>query len=251
MTVPDPFLQGEILNSLGSIHLDLGETQDAISYYQQANKLLSNTSNLDQIGQTYLGLASSYRWTEELELASVYASYAVAMFETLKNLKLAIEVKREFATVEQDVTTRSDALKKLEECLAECKRYNFTDLCASIYADIAWVHLQQQEPLLGLQTAEEGLMMVETGSVSAATLHRMKGIALGKLDEHREAVQALEEAIQLYESHELKVDVADCYTLLADLYQQAGDEKTANQCLIRMRQVMQETLKARGFVFTA
>jgi HTH-type transcriptional regulator, quorum sensing regulator NprR len=251
LVIPDPFLQGEILNKLGSIYLDLGETQEAIAYYQQANQLLSNTSNLDQIGQTYLGLASSYRRKEEPELASVYASYAVAMFETLKNLKLAIEVKREFALVNQNGKTRMDALQKLEECLAECKRYNFTDLCAAIYGDMAWVHLQLQDPLLSLEMAEEGLMIADTVSVQAATLQRIKGITLGELDMQHEAVQAFEEAIQLYESHSLNAEVANCYTLLAGLYQQCGDEKTANKYLILMRQVMQESLKERGLVFIA
>jgi tetratricopeptide (TPR) repeat protein len=251
LAVPEPFLQGELLNKLGSIHYDLGETQDALTYYQEAMKLLADTSNFEQIGMTYLGLALSHRQAREYDLASEYASYAVALFESIKNMKLAIEVKRNFVTTNHNGKAFSKALTSLEECLEQCKTYNFTDEAAMIYGDMAWLHIQQKEPQLSLEAAEEGLAVATAGSVTAATLLRVKGLALGSLEKHEEAIRALEEAIALFKSHDMKADVADCYALLAEIHQKAGSMKTANECLHRMRHVIQESLKDRGFVFSA
>ena len=94
-------------------------------------------------------------------------------------------------------------------------------------------------------------MIATAGSVTAATLFRVKGLALGSFDKHDEAVRAFEQAIALFQSHDMKADVADCYALLAEIHQKAGSMKTANECLLKMRHVMQESLKERGFVFSA
>ena len=251
LTVPEPFLQGELLNNLGAVHFDLGETQDALTYYQEAEKLLADTPNFEQIGMTYLGLALSHRQAGEYYRASECASYAVALFESVKNMKLAIEVKRNFVTTNQNGKAVSKALTRLEECLQQCKTYSFNDEAAMIYSDIAWLHIQQKKPQLSLEAVEEGLATATAGSATAATLLRVKGLALGSLDKHSEAVRAFEQAIELYRAHDMKADVADCYSLLAEVLQKAGDVKTAYDCLRLMRNVMQESLKDRGFVFTA
>ncbi|KEO84964.1 helix-turn-helix transcriptional regulator [Tumebacillus flagellatus] len=251
LTVPEPFLQGELLNNLGSIHNDLGETHDALTYFQEAKKLLADTDNFEQIGKTYLGLALSLRQQREFDLAAEYASYAVALFESVKNMKLAIEVKRNFVTAGQSGKPTAKALNSLEECLELCKSNSFTDEAAVIYGDIALLYIQQKKPQLSLKASEEGLAIAPAGSAAAATLLRVRGLALGSLDKHIEAVQAFEQAIELYQSHDLKADIADCYSLLAEVHQKAGDVKTAYDCLRLMREVIQDSLKDRGFVFTA
>ena len=251
LTVPQPFLQGELLNNLGSIHHDLGETHDALTYFQEAMKLLADTDNVEQIGKTYLGLALSLRQQREFDLAADYASYALALFESVKNMKLAIEVKRNFVTMGQSGQASARALSSLEECLELCKTHSFTDEAATIYSDIALLYIQQKKPQSSLEASEEGLARATVGSAAAATLLRVKGLALGILNNHSKAVRAFEQAIELYKKHDMKADLADCYSLLAEVHQKAGDVKKANDCLHRMRQVMQESLKDRGFVFTA
>lgn len=251
LTVPEPFLQGEFLNKLGAVHFDLGEIQDALTYYQEAERLLADTSNFEQIGMTYLGLALSHRQAGEFYRASEYANYAVALFESVKNMKLAIEVKRNFVTTNQNGKGVSKALTRLEECLQQCKTYSFNDEAAMIYSDIAWLYVQQKNPQLSLEAVEEGLTIVTPGSVTAATLLRVKGLALGNLDKHSEAIQVFEQAIELYKTHDMKADIADCYSILAEVHQKAGDVKTAYDCLRLMREVIQDNLKNRGFVFSA
>ncbi|MBL0386065.1 helix-turn-helix domain-containing protein [Tumebacillus sp. ITR2] len=250
MPAPEPFLQGELLNNLGSIHHDLGEAHDALSYYQEAKSLLADTDNLEQIGNTYLGLAS-FRQTREYDLATEYAGYAVALFESVRNMKLAIEVKRNFATMNQNVQAHVKVLESLEECLEQCKTLRFKDEAATIYGDIALLHIQRSQPHLSLKAVEEGLEVSTVGSATAARLFKIKGLALANLDMHVEAIRAFENAVALFKSHNMNAELTECYSLLAEVHQKAGDVKTAYDCLYRMRQVLQESLKDRGFVITA
>ena len=164
---------------------------------------------------------------------------------------MAIEVKRNFVTTGQSGKASAKALSSLEECLELCKTHSFTDEAATIYSDIALLYIQQKKPQLSLKASEEGLAIATAGSAAAATLLRVKGIALGSLDKHSEAVQAFEQAIELYKTHDMKADIVDCYSLLAEVHQKAGDVKTAYDRLRLMREVIQDSLKDRGFVFSA
>ena len=251
LDVSDPFLKGELLNNLGAIHNDLGETEDAINFYGEAMNLLNNTSNFEQIGMTYLGLAFSLRQKEKYELASEYANYAEALFQSTKNVRLAIEVKRKIVSTMNGNIDFSKAVSILEECLVQCKLHQLSNEVASIYCDIATLHIQNKQPELSLDATNKGLIIATEGSVTAANLLRVKGLALGRLGNHTEGVRALEQAIYLFQSHDHKAELADCYTQLAELHQQAGDVLTANKCLLHMKQVLQESMKDRGFVFSA
>jgi HTH-type transcriptional regulator, quorum sensing regulator NprR len=73
-----------------------------------------------------------------------------------------------------------------------------------------------------LKASEEGLAIATAGSAAAATLHRVKGLAIGNLDKHCEAAQAFEQAIELYKKHGMKADASDRYSLLAEVHQKAG-----------------------------
>lgn len=61
----------------------------------------------------------------------------------------------------------------------------------------------------------------------------------------------MDEAIALFEALNRKSDLTDCYTMLGEIYQQIGDNATANIQYLKMREIMQASLLERGFVLSS
>ncbi|KEO81079.1 tetratricopeptide repeat protein [Tumebacillus flagellatus] len=244
----EPYLQSQILTNLGTIHYQLGEFQDALGYYNAAYKFLSKSNHFEQIGFTYLGLGLSYKKIQEFEKAAEYSQYAIAIFESLKNMKLAIDVKRNYGILKCEEGQIEEALALFDACLEEYTRHNYLTDAASVHGEVARLRLKERQFDLCRESCREALAGLPSGSREAAPILRTLAIAEDESGNLDEAVRQMEAARDLFREHHLLGELAETYSLLGDLYQKQGDFAKANTCLQEMKKALTDNLKERGII---
>lgn len=244
----EPYLQSQILTNLGTIHYQLGEPQDSLHYYDAAYKFLSKSNHFEQIGFTYLGLGLSYKKIQEFEKAAEYSQYAIAIFESLKNMKLAIDVKRNYGILKGEEGQVEDAMNLFSTCLDEYVRHNYLSEAASVHGDIARLHLREGQFEACQEACHRALSVLSDHVRESAPIMRTLAIASDQLGNLEEAISQMERACQLFREHHLLSELAETYSLLGDLYQKQGDLQRANDCLQGMKQAMTDNLKERGII---
>ncbi|HEU4962283.1 MAG TPA: helix-turn-helix transcriptional regulator [Bacilli bacterium] len=248
MEYPDPYLQSKILTNLGTIHNQMGEFKEALSYYDEAYQLLASSSHFEQIGFTYIGLGLSYKKMRDFEKASEYSQSAVAIFESLKNVKLAIEVKKNYGILKGEEGKFDEAMTLFEACIGEFERHEYTADAATVYGERARLLWREQRFEDCRNDCQRALSMISISSAEAAPILRTLALAEEALGQLSEAIAKMELAVAQFEEHRLLAELADTYSLLGDLYQKKGDFVKANQCLQHMKRVMTENLKERGII---
>jgi tetratricopeptide (TPR) repeat protein len=245
---PEPFLQSQILINLGTIHYQLGEFQEALQYYETAYNFLAKSSHFEQIGFTYIGLGLSYKRMKEYEKASEYSQYAVAIFESLKNIKLSIDVKKNYGILKSEEGDLEAARKLFLECIEEYEKHNYPLDAGSALGEIARLYLKEQRYEDCKLHCHKALATIPATTIEAAPILRTLAIAEEELGERPRAIQAMERAIDIFKEHRLLSELAETYSMLADLYQKDGDYAKANECLLNMKHALNENLKERGII---
>ncbi len=245
---PEPFLQSQILTNLGTIHYQLGEFQEALTYYEAAYQFLAKSSHFEQIGFTYIGLGLSYKRMQEFEKASEYSQYAIAIFESLKNIKLSIDVKKNYGILKSEEGQSEEALKLFQLCVEEYEKHNYNLEAGSVLGEIARLHLKENRFDECKLVCQKALATMPATTIEAAPILRTLAIAEEQFGNRARAIQMMERAIDIFEQNRLLSDLAETYSLLADLYQADGDYRKANQCLHSMKQTLNENLKERGII---
>ncbi|MBL0386291.1 tetratricopeptide repeat protein [Tumebacillus sp. ITR2] len=244
----EPYLQSQILTNLGTIHYQLGEFKDALSYYDTAYKFLSKSNHFEQIGFTYLGLGLSYKKIQEFEKAAEYSQYAIAIFESLKNMKLAIDVKRNYGILKCEEGRTEEAMNLFNNCLEEYARHNYFTEAATVYGEIARLHLKERQFDLCREACQQALESLVADSRETAPILRTLAIAEEECGNLELAVLNMERARDLFAHHHLLNELAETYSLLGDLYQKQGDFQRANVCLQEMKKALTDNLKERGII---
>lgn len=248
MAYPDPYLQSKILTNLGTIHNQLGEFKEALMYYDEAYKLLARSSHFEQIGFTYIGLGLSYKKMRDFEKASEYSQSAVAIFESLKNVKLAIEVKKNYGILKGEEGKHDEALSLFASCIEEFERHQYMVEAATVYGERARLLLRTMQFEEARSDCQKALSMIPLASPEAAPILRTQASAEDALGHLDIAVEKMQMALQLFQENRLLAELAETYSMLGDLYQKQGDFARANECLQNMKRTMTENLKERGII---
>ncbi|WP_198299716.1 helix-turn-helix domain-containing protein [Tumebacillus avium] len=245
---PEPFLQSQILTNLGTIHYQLGEFQEALNYYETAYKFLAKSSHFEQIGFTYIGLGLSYKRMKEFEKASEYSQYAIAIFESLKNIKLAIDVKKNYGILKSEEGQFEAAHELFLACIEEYEKHNYTLDAGSVYGEIARLYVKEQRFDDCKLTCQKALATIPATSLEAAPILRTLAIAEDKLGHRDRATATMVRSINIFKEHRLLSELAETYSLLADFYQLDGNFAKANESLLNMKDALNENLKERGII---
>lgn len=248
LSQPEPFLQSQILTHLGEVHNQLGEFEEALEYFGMAYQFLSSSSHFEQIGFTYIGLGLSYKKMREYEKATEYSQYAIAIFESLKNIKLSIDVKKNYGLLKGEEGQVTEALRIFRQCLDEYNRHGYTNEGAAVRAEIARMHLRAGEYLDGKNECTLALRDLPERAKEAAPVLRTLGLIEDKLGDTDAAVKALEGSTQIYRAYDQLAELAETWSMLGDLYQKRGEYSRANECLQYMKQCLTDNLKMRGII---
>jgi HTH-type transcriptional regulator, quorum sensing regulator NprR len=245
---PEPFLQSQILTNLGDIHYLLGEFTEALEYYGSAYNFLATSSHFEQIGFTYIGLGLSYKKMREFEKAAEYSQYAIAIFESLKNIKLSIDVKKNYGILKGEEGDFDEALQIFGQCLEEYHRHHYENDAAAVHGEIARLYLRQEQYEACKDECTKALNVLPLNSREAASILRTLGLVEDSLGKTSDAIGLMEQAVSAYKEHDALAELAETYSVLGDLYQKLGDFEHANICLQHMKRALTENLKVRGII---
>jgi tetratricopeptide (TPR) repeat protein len=246
LTHPEPYLQSQILTNLGNIHYKIGEFKEALKYYNEAYQLIAGSNHIEEIGFTYMGLGLSYRKIREYEKASEYSQYAIAIFESLKNVKKSIDVKRNYAVLKGEEGDVEGAMEMLGSCIEDYNYHGYESEASVTYGEIARLFLREKRYEEAVTNCQRALALLPKHDVVCATIFRTLGLAQDATGQTDAAITSLQKAVELYEHHHILGELAETYSLLAERYERSGQFEQANQCLNKMSRALKENLKERG-----
>lgn len=242
----EPYLQSQVLSNLGNIHNKMGEFEEALRYFNDAYSLLANSNHIKEIGLTYLGLGMSYEKIREFEKATEYSQYAIAIFESLRNIKMSIDVKRNFAVFKGKSGDFEAALKLLNACLKDYKHHGHEQDAAVVEGDIARLLIHEKRFEDAIAHARTALTILPRDAVEMASIFQTLALAQSELGQTDEAITSMQRSIDLYQKHRNLTELANTYSQMAELYEKIGKLELANQCLHNMSRALKDNLKDRG-----
>lgn len=247
-TCPDPFVQSAVLLDLGAIYTQYGDDRQALSYYEEAQRLLADTAYFDKIAEVNLALANSWINMGDFQKALAYAEQSVALYEANKNIKTSIDLKGKIADLKVRQHQWSEALSLLAECREAYRRYHFEVEEMATLGELARVHLLQGRADVCRRLCEESLSQLPSRSVEAAIVTRTLALALVELGQTNEAVKLLRKAIDILQGHRRIDELADTYSALANVYEKSGAFPQSVEALQSMKACMEQGLEERGIV---
>ncbi|GAX91960.1 helix-turn-helix transcriptional regulator [Effusibacillus lacus] len=237
----------DLLRNLAALHRDLGEMDLAKSTYEKAMTLLSGTSDLKGIADTYLNLSRLYRETGEYEKATAYAEHALSINKSLNDLKAMIRIREMNAVLKAEAGRVQEAIDALVQCLEEYEKYGFGDRFASVHGALSNIYLRERQFDKARYHCQLALEKAADEAEKAA-LYRTWAKTAKEMGQLEDAMEAALKSVNFFTRANLPRDLAYSYSLLGDLYKESGNYSGAVQALENMRMAMETNLKERGIV---
>lgn len=247
MDSPNPYEWAEVLKELAGLYNYLGDLRQAKGHYERATALLAGTSDLKGIAEVYLELGRVYQGLGEYERAAEFAQHALSINKSLNNVKVSIQTKEDYAVMIAENGEIQQGLSLLEECLAEYEMYGFTERIGPVQGALAAIYLRAgmlDEAAVHCQMALEQTKD-ESERASLYQIQAKTARAQGNL---QDAMAAAMRSVQSFAGRNYARELAYSYSLLGELYKEAGDLQSAVKALENMRFAMEANLKERGIV---
>jgi tetratricopeptide (TPR) repeat protein len=244
----DPFLAAELLHQLGKVFGYLGEKAEALNAYKRAHEYLLDMANFKRIADLFARLGKSFKEMGEFDRASEYAGHAISLYRSLKNIKLAIEVKENFGIVRGEDGNVEEALKTLADCLSEYEEYGYVEKMAHTHGEMARIYLQNKQYEEAARHCEEALSLLPEHNLERGYVYRTFSTIRKEQGDYAQAVRFMEQSVELFERADLPREIAKSYSMLGDIYKEQGDLQKAIHSLEQMKKAMESNLKERGIV---
>lgn len=242
------YLHAKIIKNLGAVYYKLGEYNEALTFYSEANQLLEGSQHFKQIGDIYLDLGFTYREMGEYEKAAEYSQYALSIFQTMNNMKLTIDVKAKYGIVQGETGNVTEAIKVLESCMVDYREIGCTVEVGQLHSDLARILIQDNQFEKASEHCQKALEYFTVENLDRAHVYKMNGQIESSRNQNEEATQYLRKAIEIYRAQHAFGELVKAYSILGDIYKAIGNFKEAMECLEKMNAAMEENLRERKIV---
>lgn len=244
----DPFTRARIISNLAHAHFQLGEFEDAIRFYQESYNLLRGSTNLRQLAEVYLRLGISYQKMREWSRAVDYCHDALTIYESLQNIKQAIDVKANFALVEAEQGRTDDAITLLHECLSEYRRQEIPVDSAMIHREIVMLYVRSGRLQEAEAFCQESLFLMAEQPEHQAQIYHALSAVKREQGEIPAAIEWLKRALNTFQERNQLRETRLAYQELANLYEHLGDYVMANDTLRQMNTILDTSLRRIGIL---
>lgn len=114
---PDPSLAGDFLLKIGNTYEEVGDHEEALGWYRQAQAALEPTEDLHRIGMAAIQLGVAYRQQGHHDLALAQLTRAEHIFEILHSLRLLAQTRNSIGITLLEQGKIDEALRQLRSSL--------------------------------------------------------------------------------------------------------------------------------------
>jgi tetratricopeptide (TPR) repeat protein len=246
MEEPDVYLKAGLQQNLGKVNLQIGSVKDALDSYDRAAALYEGADNLHEMAHVYLGLAMSYKLSEDFEKAADYSERAVSIFESLKQIKMMIKNEIDSAVLYGQTGRLDEAEELLKKALGRLGSNGDKETQGIAYAELANVYLLQNELDQASKACEQARTLIPELSLYQAKINRTLGGIANKRGDVPEATRRYKMAADGFKRLKELREWDDTIGLLTEIYRGQGDfEKVAN-LLCEVKTFTRNCLSERG-----
>ncbi|ASS76700.1 hypothetical protein CIG75_18135 [Tumebacillus algifaecis] len=242
------YLQANIIKNLGTVYYKLGEYNEALTFYQESNGLLTGSNHFKQIGDIYLDLSFTYREMGEFEKAAEYSQSALSIFQSLNNMKMTIDVKAKYGIVKGETGNIEEAISIMTQCMRDYADIGCEIEVGQLHSDLARILIQDNRVEQANEHCASALKFFPEENLDRAHVYRMSGQIASASNQAEEAAEFLRKAVAIYQEYQAFGELVKAYSILGDIYKAKGDFKEAMECLEKMNEAMEENLRERKIV---
>jgi len=231
----DPVLKARILGHRANLHYVAGQPVEAIAAYESAIAAAEQVLDLPALAGIYEGLALSFQQTGQYTRALSYAQRGLRIFETLRDVRMAGELRLNMGEMLLQQGRVPEAERLFTEGAERLRRIDDRELLPLLVVGMAESALERDDADRASDLIEQALDLATRSSDPIATVavHRVAGRvahARGRREAaHRHFERALDVALTV-DSPDLRARVAYDY---ARALEAEGD---AAQAAVRFRQ---------------
>jgi tetratricopeptide (TPR) repeat protein len=231
----DPVLKARLLGHRANLHYVAGQPIEAIAAYESAIAAAEQVLDLPALAGIYEGLALSFQQTGQYARALSYAQKGLRIFETLRDVRMAGQLRLNMGDMLLQQGRASEADRLFSEGAEHLRRIGDRELLPHLIAGMAESALERKELHRASDLIDEAIDLSTHSSDPMATVavHRIAGRvahARGRRDSgHRHFERALEVAVTI-DSPDLRARVT------YDFARALEAEGDAVQAALRFRQ---------------
>lgn len=231
----DPILKARILGHRANLHYVAGQPVEAIAVYESAIAAAEQVLDMPALAGIYEGLALSFQQTGQYARALSYAQKGLRIFETLRDVRMAGELRLNMGEMLLQQGRVTEAERLFTEGAERLRRIDDRELLPLLVVGMAESALERDDADRASDLIEQALDLATRSSdpIASVAVHRVAGRvahARGRRETaHRHFERALEVALTV-DSPDLRARVTYDY---ARALEAEGD--TA-QAAVRFRQ---------------
>ncbi|MCX7569493.1 helix-turn-helix domain-containing protein [Tumebacillus sp. DT12] len=206
--------------AMGSTYYKLGFVSEAIPLFEQAYAEKDAELSFEEMGRLFLSLSLSHRENGDTSQAIECAEQAFAIFKSVRNADLSLEVKRSLAALAAEQGRHEEATALLIECRnAYSRTYDAHGLGLTMVETARSLHLQgrSEEAIAEVQSA---ITMLAADELEQAKAHLLLSNMRRERGEIPEAVHHCNIALQAYRKHGQSEHLMEALDLSVQLYDQ-------------------------------
>jgi tetratricopeptide (TPR) repeat protein len=241
----DPVLKARILGHRANLHYVAGQPVEAINAYESAIAAAEEVLDMPALAGIYEGLALSLQQTGQYARALSYAQKGLRIFETLRDVRMAGELRLNMGEMLLQQGRVVEAERLFTEGAERLRRIDDRELLPLLVVGMAESALELGDAARGSDLIEQALDLATRSSdpIASVAVHRVAGRvahAGGRRETaHRHFERALEVALTV-DSPDLRARVTYDY---ARALEAEGD---AAQAAVRFRQAYEAGRSSRS-----
>src|SRR5437016_8807758 len=231
----DPGLKARVLGHRANLHYVAGQPAEAIAAYESAIAAAEQVLDMPALAGIYEGLAVSLQQTGEYARALSYAQKGLRIFETLRDVRMAGQLRLNMGEMLLQQGRIAEAERLFSEGADHLRRIGATELLPLLVVGMAESALERKDLHRASDLIEEAIDLEVRSSDPIATVagHRVAGRVAHARQRREPAHRHFERALEIAAT----VDSPDLRARVTyDFARALEEEGDAAQAAIRFRQ---------------
>lgn len=236
MEARDAGLQARLLHRLGQVAIMQGQPSTAEEYLSRAVEMYDGRDNLLEMAHAYLELARSCKQLGKVEQAAVHSERAHAVFQSIQELRMTIQLEIETAALYAVTDREEDAEQMLRYALSKAEFLKDRELQGMACAELAQICLRKGDLGRAVESCGQAQAFFPPLHVGQAVINRVLARVAVATNNPEEAKRRFQMAADGFKQADRVEEWEETLYELSRLYLQAGDHPRVIEILETIRE---------------